>query len=241
MKSFVTLVASISLVSLSGAHASDVAGKINFKGTPPKAKKLKMTADAACVKANPGDVYEESVVTNDNGTLKNVFVYVKKGAEGKKFTAPTAPAVIDQHGCKYVPHVQGVMVGQSIEIRNSDPTLHNIHAMPKNSAQFNLGMPMKDMKMTRKFDKAEVMVKVKCDVHPWMSSYVGVLEHPYFGVSDDKGAVTLKDLPAGTYTVAAWHEKLGEQEQTVTVADGKPANVEFTFTSAEKADAAKAN
>jgi len=228
MKQVTTLVSALFLATNVFA-GSNVTGKIAFKGTPPKATKIKMNADQNCVAANPTDVFSESVVVNGNNTLKNVFIYVKTGLEGKTFPTPTKPVVLDQHGCKYIPHVMGAMVNQPFEIRNSDATLHNIHAMPKKSAQFNVGMPKKDMITTKKFDKPEVAVRVKCDVHPWMSAYVGVTNHPYFAVSDDKGTFEIKDLPAGKYTFEAWHEKLGTQTQEVTVADGKPTNLEFTF------------
>jgi hypothetical protein len=213
-------------VVLSAAQAATVTGKAKFKGTAPKPAKIKMNTDPQCMK---GDVFDESVVANADGTLKNVFVYVKSGLEGKSFPTPSAPAQIDQVDCHYVPHVMGVMVNQPFEVRNSDATLHNIHAMPEKSAQFNLGMPMKGMKMTRKFDKPEVMVTVKCDVHPWMHAFVGVMEHPFYAVSDGKGAYALMNLPAGKYVIAAWHEKFGTKEQTVTVEEGKAATADFTF------------
>src|SRR6266487_6359266 len=164
------------------AGADTVSGKVNLKGTPPKPTKINMNADPKCKEMNKGDVYTEAIVANGNHTLKNVFIYVKTGLEGKSFPTPTTSATIDQHGCHYIPHVFGMMPGQKLDILNSDPTLHNIHAMPKNSPQFNLGMPLKGMKMSKQFDKPEVMVTIKCDVHPWMRAYVGVLEHPFYSV-----------------------------------------------------------
>jgi len=212
------------------SNAANVTGKINFKGKAPASQKIKMNADAKCVKLHEGkDVNSEAVVVNENNTLRWVFVYVKSGLPaGKKYPMPKEAAKIDQNGCMYSPHVQGVMVNQPIEITNSDPTLHNIHALPKNSAQFNIAQPKQGMKTTKTFDKAEQMVKVKCEVHNWMASYVGIMDNPFFAVSDDKGNFTIKDLPAGDYELVAWHEKLGEATAKVKVTD-KGATADFTF------------
>ena len=215
---------------MSTASAGTVTGKINFKGAKPAASKIMMNADPKCVKLHAGkDVTSEQVVVNANNTLRYVFVYVKKGLEGKKFPTPTQKMTIDQKGCMYNPHMFGVMVNQPIEITNSDATLHNIHALPKNSKQFNIAQPKQGMKTTQKFDKAEVMVKVKCEVHNWMASYVGVLDHPFYAVSDDKGNFTIKDLPAGSYEIEAWHEKYGTQTMQVTVGASDTKTTDFTF------------
>jgi len=187
-----------------------------------------MAADPTCASLHSEPVFAETVIANSNGTLKNVFVYVKEGLEGKTFPAPTTPVTIDQKGCQYHPHVFGIQVGQPLEIINSDSTLHNVHSLANQSKQFNLGMPIQGMKLAKKFENPEVMVKFKCDVHPWMNAHIGVLTHPYYGVSGDEGTFEIKDLPAGTYTIEAWHEKYGTQTQSVTVTD-QPANVEFTF------------
>ncbi len=210
--------------------AAAVTGKINFTGTAPQMEKISMNADPVCASLHSEPVIEETVVVNSNGTLKNVFVYVKEGLEGKTFPAPTAPVTIDQKGCQYHPHVFGIQVGQPLEILNSDSTLHNIHSLAEKSKQFNLGMPIQGMKMTKKFDNPEVMVKMKCDVHPWMNAYIGVLTHPYYGVSGDDGTFEIKDLPAGNYVIEAWHEKYGTQTQSITVTD-QPTSVDFTFNS----------
>jgi len=217
------------IFAFNGVQAAAVKGKVTFKGEAPKAKRINMNADPNCVKLHKEAVSTDYVIVNKNGTLKNVFVYVKDGVTGKNFPTPTTAAVFDQRGCQYTPHVFGMMVNQTLEILNSDPTLHNVHAMPTTNKQFNAGMPIKDMKITRKFDKSEIMIPIKCDVHPWMKAYVGVLDHPFFGVSGDDGSFEIKDLPAGKYTVTAWHEKFGTQDMTVTAAEGKPAQIEFTF------------
>ena len=227
MKNFFAVITILMLLSPS-SFAGTVSGKINFTGTAPANEQISMAADPTCASLHSGPVFAETVIANSNGTLKNVFVYVKEGLEGKTFPAPTTPVTIDQKGCQYHPHVFGIQVGQPLEIINSDSTLHNVHSLANQSKQFNLGMPIQGMKLSKKFENPEVMVKFKCDVHPWMSAHIGVLSHPYYGVSGDEGTFEIKDLPAGTYTIEAWHEKYGTQTQSVTVTD-QPANVEFTF------------
>jgi len=208
--------------------SSEVKGSVKFEGEAPKRAKIQMAADPFCQKAH-GDATSEEVIVNGNGTLKNVFVYVKTGLEGKQYPVPAEPVVIDQHGCAYRPHIMGLMAGQTLKILNSDDTLHNIHALPKLNAQFNLAMPKFIKEKEQKFDKPEVMVAVKCDVHSWMASYIGVLSHPYYAVSGDDGSFDLSKLPAGSYTIEAWHEKYGTQTQQVTVGDGESKEITFTF------------
>jgi hypothetical protein len=176
---------------------------------------------------HPQGLKADDVIVNSNGTLKNVFVYVKEGVTGKH-EAPKDPVKFDQHGCVYTPKVFGIMVNQPLEIWNSDDTLHNVHALPKNSPEFNLGMPVKGMKLKKSFTKPEVMVKIKCEVHPWMGAYAGVLEHPFYAVTGDDGTFTIKDLPPGQYVIEAWHEKYGAQTQNVTVGE-TDAEAQFQF------------
>ncbi len=214
-------------VAVSTVYAGDVSGRISFSGKIPAVSQIKMNADKQCLQMHPSPVNSEDVVVNGNGTLKNVFIYVKDGLS-KKYDAPTTPVVLDQQGCQYHPHVFGIQPGQPLEIRNSDPLLHNIHALPKNSPQFNNAQPLRGMKMSKKFDKSEVMVKFKCEVHNWMNCYAGVVDNPFYAVSDDKGAFTIKGLPNGTYTIQAWHEKYGIQETKVTVSD-KGATADFKY------------
>jgi hypothetical protein len=210
------------------ATAGTISGTILFEGTPPAAEKINMSADPQCAAMHTDAIVTEQVVVND-GKLQWVFVYVRDGLGDRKFPTPAEPVVMDQKGCTYHPHVLGVMVNQPIDILNSDETLHNIHAQPKNSDQFNIGMPLKDMKQTKKFSAAEVMVPVKCDVHPWMSSYIGVLTHPYYAVSGSDGSFSIKGLPPGTYTVEAWHEKYGAQTASVTIGPSETKTADFTF------------
>jgi len=218
------------------ATAGDVSGVVTLDGTAPKNEPIKMNADPVCVKENKDPQFQETYEAAD-GKLANVFVYVKDGLGNYVYDTPTTPATIDQKSCRYHPHVFGVRVGQPIEIVNSDPTLHNIHALPKGNAEFNTGQPIQGMKTTHTFTAKEVMVPFKCDVHGWMNAYVGVLDHPYFAVTDKDGKFSLKSLPPGTYTIEAWQEKLGTQEQKVTLGAKETKEVNFTF----KAPAAAAD
>ncbi len=211
------------------AHAGTVSGKASFSGTAPAVQEIDMNADPTCAGLHSETVTTEDVVVNANGTLKNVFVYVKQGLEGKTFEPPATSVKMDQNGCQYHPHVFGVQVNQPFEIINSDSTLHNVHGMPTQSKEFNLGMPIQGMKLTRKFDKPEVMVKFKCDVHPWMNAYAGVLPHPFFGVTNEEGVFEIKDLPAGQYVVEAWHEKFGVQTQNITIDEAGVQTADFAF------------
>lgn len=208
--------------------AGTVTGKVNFTAAAPQMEPISMNADPVCAGLHTEPVYAETVLVNANGTIKNVFVHVKEGLEGQTFPAPAEPVTLDQKGCRYHPHVFGIQVGQPLEIINSDSTLHNVHSLAEKSKQFNLGMPIQGMKLKKTFENPEVMAKFKCDVHPWMSAYAGVLTHSYFSVTGEEGTFEIKDLPAGEYTIEAWHEHYGTQTQKVTVGE-EPVNVEFNF------------
>ena len=218
--------------ALAGATVSGTI-KLEFPGgKKPGRKKIQMAADPVCAgKHTTGAALSEVVVVEDGGGLHNVFVYVKKGLGGKKFDAPAEAAVLDQQGCIYKPHVLGVMAGQPITVLNNDGTLHNIHPKPQNSTEVNKAMPKFLKKTTISFANAEVMVPVKCDVHPWMQSYIGVMTHPFFSVSGEGGKFEIAGLPAGTYTIEAWHEskRLGTMTEEITVADGESRNLDFMF------------
>jgi hypothetical protein len=207
---------------------ADVTGVVKLDGEAPKRSVIKMDADANCVKIH-GDkkVGTEDVIVSKDGQVKDVFVYVSKGLEGKKFDPPAEAATIDQRGCMYIPHVQGIMVKQTLNIVNSDATLHNIHALAKENPEFNFGQPQPGTR-EKVFQKVETPIHFKCDVHPWMSAFVFVLDHPHFAVSERDGGFTIKGLPDGDYTLTAWHEKFGTLEQAIKVAGGS-ATAEFTF------------
>jgi plastocyanin len=216
------------------ASVATVNGKVTLEGAPPPNQPIRMNADPVCLRENKGAQTQETFMVGDGGSLGNVFVFVQSGVNGT-FQAPAAPVVLDQKGCRYHPHVFGIMVGQPMEIVNSDPTLHNIHATPKTNSEFNTAQPIQGMKTSHIFkDKeADTVVPFKCDVHGWMNAYVGVLDHPFFATTGADGTFSIKDLPAGTYTLAAWHEKLGTQTQSITVAAKETkADANFTFKAA---------
>ena len=220
------------------ATAATVAGKIGLEGTPPANAPIRMNADPACVAATKGKNPTQETIVSEGGGLGNVFVYVQSGLNGT-FPAPSTPFVFDQQGCQYRPHVFGIQVGQPIEVLNSDATLHNIHATPKTNAEFNTAQPIKGMKTTHTFKEkeADVVVPFKCDVHGWMNAYAGVLDHPYFAVSKPDGSFSIPNLPPGSYTLAAWHEKLGTQTLPVTVAAKESkSDANFTFKAAAGAN-----
>lgn len=209
------------------ADAATITGLVKFEGAPPAMPNIPMGADPSCTAAHPTPVKAQDVVVGADGSLANVFVYVKD--YNGPTPAPAGPAMLDQVGCQYTPHVSGVQVGQTLNIKNSDPTLHNVHALAKANKEFNVGQPVQGMVTEKKFDKPEVMIRVKCDVHGWMSSYIGVLSHPFFGTSSEAGAFTIANLPPGTYTLEAWHEKFGTQTQQVTVGAKETKPINFTF------------
>ncbi len=169
-----------------------------------------------------------------NGGLKNVFVYVSKGLDSLAFDPPSTPVVLDQRGCSFVPHVIGVQVGQPLRIVNSDKTLHNVHAQAKVNKAFNLGMTVKMREVQRVFDAPEIMIPVRCNVHPWMGAYVGVVDHPFYSVSDSAGFFSLRNLPAGDFTIEAWHEKFGRQQHSLTIGEADTRSLDFTFHAKEE-------
>ncbi len=187
-----------------------------------------MDADPQCALQHKEPVHKTDVIVNGNGTLQYVFVYVKDGLQSKPAPS-TTPIKLDQQGCLYHPHVFGIQVNQPLEIVNDDTTLHNVNCKPTKSKPFNIAQPTKGMKSTKQFTAPEVMVRCGCNIHPWMATYIGVLDHPYFGVSGEDGSYTISGLPAGTYTLEAWHEKFGAKTQSVTLGAGETKDVSFEF------------
>ena len=211
------------------ATAATITGKVLFTGTAPKPNKIRMDADAACVALHGQPVFAQDVVVNDNKTLRWVFVYIKSGLGDRTFPAPKEPVVLDKRGCLYTPHVFGAQTGQDIHIVNSDQTTHNIHPVPTNNREWNTSMAPGAEHLVKNFPREEVLIPVKCNVHPWMKGYIGVLKHPFFAVTGPDGTFTIKGLPPGKYTIAAWQEKLGTVEQEVTVGPKETKKVDFAF------------
>jgi plastocyanin len=188
-----------------------------------------MSEDPACVAAHHGKAYDESLVVNPNGTLANVFIYVKSGLEGKTFQVPSTPVVIDQRGCWFHPRVLGIQTGQELKVINSDPVTHNIHPLAQINREWNHSQGEGDPPLERKFLKPEVMIRVKCNIHSWMHAFIGVADNPYFAVTGADGTFEIKNLPPGNYTLAVWQETLGVQEAKVNVAPAAKVKTDFTF------------
>jgi hypothetical protein len=201
-----------------------IAGRVLVEGPVPESTTVNIE-DPFCSREK---VPVETVVVADGG-LKNVFVYIKDGLDKYYFDVPAEPVKLDQHSCRYVPHVLGVRAGQALEISNSDATVHTVAASTKVNRAFNFSQPMQGLKNTATFNDPEVMVRMKCDVHGWMNAYVGVMAHPYFAVTENGGKFELKGVPAGTYTVEAWHEKFGTRTQNVTLGENGSQELSFTF------------
>jgi plastocyanin len=205
-----------------------VSGVIHFTGTAPANPKIDMSQESACQGKYTSPPTDPQFVVSD-GKLGNVFVYVKSGLPaGATYPTPTTDVEIDQNGCLYHPRVFGVQTNQKIRIKNSDNVLHNIKAIPKENRGFNISQPQAGMTSERTFSQPEVMVPLECNVHGWMHAWVGVLPHPFFATSGPDGSFSIKNLPAGTYTIEAWHEKLGTQTQNVTVGAGETKTADFT-------------
>jgi plastocyanin len=212
-------------------NGATVTGKVIFQGTKPAARTIDMSAVPACMNAHKASPPKsEEVVVNDNGTLKNAFVWVKAGLpDSTVWQTPSAPVELDQSGCMYQPHVIGVMVGQKIDIKNSDPTNHNIHPLPSVNQEWNESQPPGTPDKMQSFSRQEVMVPVKCNIHNWMRSYIGVIANPFFAVTGADGSYSLKGLPPGTYTIQVWQEKYGTQEQQITVGAKDTKTLDFTI------------
>ena len=209
--------------------AATVTGTVTYTGPHPAPKLIDMSEDPACVSAHKTKAYDESLLVSPNKGLANAFVYIEKGLEGKTFETPQTPVVIDQRGCWFHPRVLGLQTNQTLQIVNSDPVTHNIHPMATTNREWNHSQGPGDPPFNRRFPRPEVMIPVKCNIHGWMHAYIGVLDHPYFAVTDAKGAFTLPNLPPGTYTLTTWHEKLGVLSQTITVSPSARQIVDVAY------------
>jgi plastocyanin len=213
------------------AVAATITGTVTFAGKPPALKPLDMQAEAVCHKKHGGKpAPNEALVLGTSNTMANIMVWVSKGLPaGKTWPVPTTPVTLDQDGCTYKPHVMGIMVGQAYRILNSDGILHNIHTLPKINVSFNRGQPATVKEMSTTFPKPEAIFSVKCDVHPWMSAYIGVYTHPFFSVTGPDGKFTISGLDAGSYEITAWHERLGTQTASITVTANDTKAQDFKF------------
>ncbi len=209
--------------------AGSVAGRALFVGKKQTRKKVDMDGDPACAKLHQSAVFDDTIMTGSDGALANVFVYIKQGLEGKKFEPLADSVVIDQNGCWFHPRVLGIRVGQTLKVTNSDPLTHNIHPLAQVNRDWNQSQSPGAVPFLRRFTQPEVMIRVKCNIHSWMHAWIGAVDHPYFAVTGADGSFQLRDVPPGAYTIEAWQEELGRQEQQVTLAPSGKHEIVFKF------------
>jgi plastocyanin len=222
-------VASLPVARVDPATAGSIAGRVVFQGDAPVMPVIDMSSNPQCDRQHHTPQKAETVVVNKNGTLRNVFIWIKGGLPAARWTPPAESAKLDQKGCVYEPHVLGIMQGQSLEILNDDPINHNVHAESQTNPPWNESQAPRAEHKFKQFDAAEVMFPVTCSVHPWMRSYIAVSPHPFFAVTGDDGTFALKGVPPGTYTVEAVHEKYGKKEGSVTVSPSGSVTIDFTY------------
>ncbi len=209
---------------------SAVAGHAFFEGRLPEPKVWRVaSSDPGCAPEGHDLIESEEIVVNTNGTLRNVFIYISSDLSSLQFPLPSGPVILDQRGCRYVPHVFGLRAGQELQIWNGDSTMHNVHAAPRRNHAFNIGMTRVVKKLARAFDRPEVMIPFNCNVHPWMSAYAGVLDHPFFAITNTEGSFRLGLLPPGEYEITAWHERFGVLKQSVKLGPTEERRVDFSF------------
>jgi hypothetical protein len=212
-------------VAIDPATAGSIAGVINFKGAPPKTPLIDMTQDPGC----PSQPQPSETAVVRNGKLADVFVYIKDGLPPGRFVVPPEPVVLNQRGCLYVPHILGVMAGQQLKILNTDTADHNVHDLPRNNPEWNESQKPTDPPVMKIFPHPELMIPIRCNQHPWMKAYLNVMSHPYFAVSAPDGSFQIGNLPPGEYTLAAVHEKFGEQTLRVKVSARESTKADFSL------------
>ena len=231
--------ASIAMIGIAQADTGSIKGMVKFTGEKPTQMAIDLGADKKCSANHTEVLYAPKTVVGENGEVQSAFVWIAKALgdtptlDGQTFPAPEGKVVLDQTGCMFEPHVWAIRVGQNLEIRNNDDTLHNVHALPKVNKEFNLAMPIKGMIVKKVFTKPEMGVKFKCDVHPWMASYGFVMDHPLYAVSSADGSFEIKGVPAGNYGVSIWHPGFKGKGKKVTVEAGKDASLDFELSAGE--------
>ena len=221
--------------TLSAAEATtgfSVSGVATFAGKPPERLPIDMARDPKCIAAHGGEeVLDEALLVSGDGQIQNVFLFVEN-VESGDYAMPESPAILSQSGCMYRPRVQGIRVGQKLQIVNSDPLLHNVRSFARKNRPFNIGQP-KEGTREKTFTQVEHAIKIKCDIHPWMTAHFFVLDHPFFAVTDEAGAFAIEGLPAGDYVLQAWHESLGKLQKEITVSEDI-ADANFLFEPSKK-------
>lgn len=205
-----------------------VKGVVKVQGALPKPVRIDLSSDPKCVQAHPGGAMTSDITADSSGDLEDVIVYVSQGLGDAKFAPPTEAAVIEQKGCMYKPHVVAVRANQELKVVNSDPTTHNIHPLPNNNRELNQSQPP-GVPFSMTFAREEIAIPVKCNIHPWMHSSIAVFKHPFFAVTGKDGSFEIGNLPPGSYTITAWHEKLGTSFQKITVGESETKTMEFVF------------
>jgi hypothetical protein len=211
------------------ATAGSISGTVTFDGPPPVFKAIDMSQASACVQANPSPVTPPVVVVGDHGELANVVVYVKSGLGAYRFDTPPETAVLVQKNCMYEPHVLALMTNQPFAVENNDPTMHNVHPLPKQNRQWSNSQPAGSAPLKATFERPEFAMPVLCNVHPWMRAFVFVFDHPYYAVTSNTGTFEIKNIPPGTYTIEAWHENYPAEDQIVTIGSKETKAISFTF------------
>jgi plastocyanin len=206
-----------------------ITGEVRFEGTPPAASTVEMSSAKDCAAQHPGGRVSAGDVLVQGGKVQNAIVAIENGLGDRVFAVPETPVVIDQHGCMFDPRVAAAQVDQPIEFRNSDALPHNVHGEPAKSSSWNFSLGLKGATRKLDVDAAQPVIPIKCDIHPWMRAFLGVYDHPYFMVTGADGTFTLRDVPPGTYTLEAWHERFGTKTATVTLAPSETKTVAFTF------------
>jgi len=217
--------------STSASGTGEIVGKVYFRGKAPMLRPIRMDKDPVCASQQSGTVLPEDGRVNENGTLPNAFVHISKGTGNLSAPAPTKPATLTQKGCLYDPHVLGIVVGQRLQVISEDQTTHNIHIRPKENREWNVTQQPGQLLVTTKFSHPEIMIPVRCNLHPWMEAFIGVVSNPYFAVTGDDGSFVIRGVPLGDYTLAIWTATFGTQERQATVRSGESTTVDFTFAS----------
>ena len=224
-----TPIQEVPTLKVDAATAGIISGRVLFTGKAPVMPVLDMSANPSCERLNKKPRHAEQVVVNANGTLRNAFVWIQSGLPDGHWVPPAEFAKLDQVGCVYEPHVLGLMIGQTLEISNSDTVNHNIHADASVNAGWNVTEPPRAEKRTEKFNKQEILFPVTCGVHPWMRGYLAVVAHPFFAVTGDDGSFTISGVPPGEYTIEAVHEKYGKKQTRIVLGQKEKKDVDFQY------------
>jgi plastocyanin len=216
------------------ATAGTIIGNVTFRGPQPERKRIDMSANPACERAHHASQLSEDAVISPAGRVKYVFVWLKTGVPEGVWPVPADAATLDQKGCMYEPHVLGAMVYQDVKFTNSDPTNHNIHPLPRTNQEWNESQPAGTPAIIKRFTRPEIMMPVKCNVHPWMRAFIGVVSHPFFAVTSDDGSFKINGIPPGKYTIEAWQERYGVKDIAVTVSPKTQQTVNFEYTGSQR-------